>query len=114
MGLSAFYRAREQRAQQAALADKESQKKRAAKEKADKAAAGAASELIAAIDAENPDTVSVVGARVSYNALTAEQSALVENADALVQAEKALLKCLVSSTEDNAKPSGKKKQAQEQ
>ena len=92
MGLSAFNRVREQRAREAAIADKEAQKKQAAKEKADKAAAGAASRLIAAIDTENLDAVSVVGARVSYNALTADQTALVDNADKLAQAEKDLLK----------------------
>lgn len=114
MGLSAFNRAREQRAQQAAVADKEAQKKRAAKEKADKAAAGAASELIAAIDTENPDAVSVVGARVSYNALTADQTALVDNFDKLAQAEKDLLKQLVSNAGETEKPLAKKKQAQGQ
>ena len=54
MGLSAFNRVREQRAREAAIADKEAQKKQAAKEKADRAAAGAASKLIAAIDTEKP------------------------------------------------------------
>lgn len=114
MGLSAFNRVREQRAREAAVANKEAQKKQAAKEKADKAAAGAASKLIAAIDAENPDAVSVVGARVSYNALTADQTALVDNADKLAQAEKDLLKRLVSSTGETEKPPAKKKQAQGQ
>lgn len=114
MGLSAFNRVREQRAREAAIADKEAQKKQAAKEKADKAAAGAASKLIAAIDNENPDAVSVVGARVSYNALTADQTALVDNADKLAQAEKDLLKRLVSSTGETEKPPAKKKQAQGQ
>ncbi len=114
MGLSAFNRVREQRAREAAVANKEAQKKQAAKEKADKAAAGAASELIAAIDTENPDAVSVVGARVSYNALTADQTALVDNADKLAQAEKDLLKRLVSSTGETEKPPAKKKQAQGQ
>lgn len=114
MGLSAFNRVREQRAREAAVANKEAQKKQAAKEKADKAAAGAASKLIAAIDIENPDAVSVVGARVSYNALTADQTALVDNADKLAQAEKDLLKRLVSSTGETEKPPAKKKQAQGQ
>lgn len=114
MGLSAFNRVREQRAREAAIADKEAQKKQAAKEKADRAAAGAASKLIAAIDTENPDAVSVVGARVSYNALTADQTALVDNADKLAQAEKDLLKRLVSSTGETEKPLAKKKQAQGQ
>ena len=114
MGLSAFNRVREQRAREAAVANKEAQKKQAAKEKADKAAAGAPSKLIAAIDTENPDAVSVVGARVSYNALTADQTALVDNADKLAQAEKDLLKRLVSSTGETEKPPAKKKQAQGQ
>lgn len=114
MGLSAFNRVREQRAREAAVANKEAQKKQAAKEKADKAAAGATSKLIAAIDTENPDAVSVVGARVSYNALTADQTALVDNADKLAQAEKDLLKRLVSSTGETEKPPAKKKQAQGQ
>lgn len=108
MGLSAFNRVREQRAREAVVANKEAQKKQAAKEKADKAAAGAA------IDTENPDAVSVVGARVSYNALTADQTALVDNADKLAQAEKDLLKRLVSSTGETEKPPAKKKQAQGQ
>lgn len=110
MGLSAFNRVREQRAREAAIADKEAQKKQAAKEKADRAA----SKLIAAIDTENPDAVSVVGARVSYNALTADQTALVDNADKLAQAEKDLLKRLVSSTGETEKPLAKKKRAQGQ
>ena len=114
MGLSAFNRVREQRAREAVVANKEAQKKQAAKEKADKAAAGAASKLIAAIDTENQDAVSVVGARVSYNALTADQTALVDNADKLAQAEKDLLKRLVSSTGETEKPPAKKKQAQGQ
>ena len=114
MGLSAFNRVREQRAREAVVANKEAQKKQAAKEKADKAAAGAASKLIAAIDTETPDAVSVVGARVSYNALTADQTALVDNADKLAQAEKDLLKRLVSSTGETEKPPAKKKQAQGQ
>ena len=70
--------------------------------------------MIAAIDTENPDAVSVVGARVSYNALTADQTALVDNADKLAQAEKDLLKRLVSSTGETEKPPAKKKQAQGQ
>ena len=114
MGLSAFNRVREQRAREAAIADKEAQKKQAAKEKADRAAAGAASKLLAAIDTENPDAVSVVGARVSYNALTADQTALVDNTDKLAQAEKDLLKRLVSSAGETEKPPAKKKQAQGQ
>lgn len=56
----------------------------------------------------------MVGARVSYNALTADQTALVDNADKLAQAEKDLLKRLVSSTGETEKPPAKKKQAQGQ
>ena len=55
-----------------------------------------------------------MGARVSYNALTADQTALVDNTDKLAQAEKDLLKRLVSSAGETEKPPAKKKQAQGQ
>lgn len=99
MGLSAFNRAREQRVQENAAADKAAKAELAAKEKADKTAAAAASKLISAIDTKAPDTVSVVGARVSYNTLTAAQAELVKGVSTLEAAEKTLLKKLVGSTE---------------
>ena len=96
MGLAAFNRAREQWARENAEILKAEQKKQAAKEKTDKTAAAAASKLITAIDAKAPEAVSVVGARVSYNALTAEQAAMVNDLDKLEAAEKTLLKRLVN------------------
>ena len=47
-------------------------------------------------------------------ALTADQTALVDNTDKLAQAEKDLLKRLVSSAGEPEKPPAKKKQAQGQ
>jgi hypothetical protein len=71
---------------------------------ADKAAADAVDEKIAAIGTVTLDSKNVIeSARAAYDALTAEQKALVTNYETLIAAEKALADLTQPATPDNPK-----------
>lgn len=95
MGLSAFNRARELRAQMNEQNTQEEQSRLEEQRQADEAAAGSVREVIAGIDPESPDFMkTVIGARAAYNALSTEQKALVDIYEALEAAEAVLLEKL--------------------